>query len=114
MANIVTPSASAQSTSTAMSRLMGTPIAWSVTPEEYMSRLLIANSWTMHRIRNASTNQAGKKDWWAKATKALAWVPTSRRKVPTAAPSVMIRISGRAVPRKTQPTMAGFELSGGQ
>ena len=38
----------------------------------------------------------------------------SSTKVPTTAPRVMMRISGTAVPRKTQPTMPFFEVSVGQ
>ena len=38
----------------------------------------------------------------------------SATKVPTTAPSVMMRISGTAVPRKTQPTMPFFEVLVGQ
>ena len=41
-------------------------------------------------------------------------VPMLRRKVPTTAPRVMMRISGTAVPRKTQPTRPFLEVSGGQ
>ena len=52
--------------------------------------------------------------WWAKGRKALADVPTEVRKVPTTAPRVMTRISGTAVPRKTQPTMAFLEAFAGQ
>ncbi len=32
---------------------------------------------------------------------------------PTIAPRIMMRISGTAVPRKTHPTIAGFEASRG-
>jgi hypothetical protein len=41
-------------------------------------------------------------------------VPIPTMKVPTTAPRVMIRISGTAVPRKTQPTMPFFEVLVGQ
>ena len=47
MAYMVTPSAMTQSMSTAWYRFTGTPMACSVTPEEYMSRLLMAKSCTM-------------------------------------------------------------------
>jgi hypothetical protein len=51
-----------------------------VTPDEYRSRLLMAKSWTMAKIRKTTTNQAGMKLWWAKGRKALAEVPTEVRK----------------------------------
>ena len=51
--------------------------------------------------------------WWAKGRNGCGAVPTVT-KVPTTAPRVMIRISGTAVPRKTQPTMAFFDESVGQ
>ena len=113
-AYMVTAKAITQSTTTAWYRLTRTPIAWSVTPEEYRSRLLMAKSCTMAKRRNTTTNQAGMALWWANGRKALLAVPTVVRKVPTAAPRAMIRISGTAVPRNTQPTMAGLEASGGQ
>ncbi len=45
---------------TAPQRRTGTPSACSVTPEEYMSMVLIASSWKMAKIRNGVTNQFGK------------------------------------------------------
>ena len=50
----------------------------------------------------------------ANGSKPPAPVPILRTKVPTTAPRVMMRISGTAVPRNTQPTIAFFELSVGQ
>ena len=41
-------------------------MACRVTPDEYMSRLLMANSCTMAKTRNTTTNQAGMTLWWAK------------------------------------------------
>ncbi len=70
-----------------------------------MSRLLMANSCTMQKIKKMTTNQAGIADWWAKGRKAFDEVPTVVRNVPRAAPRVMIRISGTAVPTKIQPTI---------
>src|SRR5215469_16310219 len=48
------------STITAPHRLIGTPSACRVTPDEYRSIVLVANSWKMAKIRNGTTNQAGK------------------------------------------------------
>jgi hypothetical protein len=45
---------------TAPQRLIGRPRACSVTPEEYVSIVLIASSWKMAKIRNGVTNQLGK------------------------------------------------------
>src|SRR5579859_891687 len=45
---------------TAIQRLIGRPSAWSVTPDEYRSIVLMASSWTMAKIRNGTTNQLGK------------------------------------------------------
>src|SRR5580658_9615475 len=45
---------------TAPQRLTGTPSACSVTPEEYISMVLIASSWKIAKIRNGVTNQDGK------------------------------------------------------
>ena len=72
------------------------------------------NSWTTAKIRNTTTNQDGMALWWARATGLRAPVPMLRTNVPITAPSVMMRISGTAVPRKIQPTMPFFEVSGGQ
>src|SRR5580693_4809323 len=44
---------------TAPHRRTGIPSACSVTPEEYMSIVLIASSWNTAKIRNGVTNQAG-------------------------------------------------------
>src|SRR6516225_5933483 len=44
---------------TAPHRRTGTPSAWSVTPEEYMSMVLIDSSWKMAKIRNGVTNHSG-------------------------------------------------------
>ena len=44
---------------TAPHRRIGRPSACSVTPEEYMSMVLIASSWKMAKIRNGVTNQLG-------------------------------------------------------
>ena len=44
---------------TAPHRRTGTPSACSVTPEEYMSMVLIASSWKIAKIRNGVTNQSG-------------------------------------------------------
>ena len=114
MAYMVIPSAMTQSMSTAWYRLTGRPMACSVIPDEYMSRLLMANSCTMAKTRNTTTNQAGMKLWWAKGRRPPEPVPMSRRNVPTTAPRVMMRISGTAVPRKIQPTRPFLEVSGGQ
>src|ERR1700684_2848234 len=109
MAYMVIPNAMTQSTSTAWYRLTGRPMAWSVIPDEYMSRLLMANSWTMAKMRKITTNQAGMKLWWAKDKRPPEPVPMLRRNVPTTAPRVMMRISGTAVPRKIQPTRPFLE-----
>ena len=89
-------------------------MAWSVTPEEYMSRLLMPKSCSVAKTRKTTTNQEGMARWWAKGRNPPAPVPMFRTKVPTTAPSVMMRISGTAVPRKTQPTMPFLDVSGGQ
>src|SRR5580700_6876641 len=44
---------------TAPHRRTGTPRACSVTPEEYMSIVLIDSSWKMAKMRNGVTNQLG-------------------------------------------------------
>src|SRR5580700_11484503 len=44
---------------TAPHRRTGTPSACSVTPEEYMSIVLIDSSWKIAKIRNGVTNQLG-------------------------------------------------------
>ena len=85
-----------------------------VTPDEYMSRLLMPKSWTTAKSRNTTTNQEGMALWWAKGRKPPAPVPIFSTKVPITAPSVMMRISGTAVPRKTQPTMPFFDVLVGQ
>ncbi len=115
IAYIVTPKAMTQSISTAWYRFTGAPIACSVTPDEYMSRLLIPKIWTMANNRKTTTNHGGMTLVWAKGSKRLRPGPRSfGTNVPTTAPSVMIRISGTAVPRKTQPTIAFFEVLVGQ
>ena len=89
-------------------------MACMVTPEEYMSRLLMPNSCTTAKSRKITTNHDGMALWWAKGKKPPAPVPMLRTKVPTTAPKVMMRISGTAVPRKTQPTMPFFDVLAGQ
>ena len=89
-------------------------MAWSVTPEEYRSRLLTPKSCTIAKTRKTTTNQDGNGGLVGEGEEAAGPVPTSRTKVPTAAPSVMMRISGTAVPRNTQPTMPFFDASAGQ
>ena len=89
-------------------------MACRVTPDEYMSRLLMAKSWSAAKIMKTTTNQAGMTLWWAKGRKPPVPCPMPTTKVATAAPSVMIRISGTAVPRKTHPTMPFFDVSAGQ
>ena len=74
----------------------------------------MANSCTMAKTRKTTTNQAGMTLWWAKGSRPPAPVPMPATNVPTTAPRVMIRISGTAVPRKTQPTSPFFETSVGQ
>jgi hypothetical protein len=90
------------------------PMAWSVTPEEYMSRLLMQKSWRAAKTMKITTNQAGMALWCARGRKPPVPWPMPTMKVATTAPRVMIRISGTAVPRNTQPTMPFFEVSGGQ
>src|ERR1700733_6821230 len=61
--NKMMPVTTAQTTvsmMTAPQRLTGTPSACKVTPEEYMSMVLIASSWKIAKIRNGVTNQDGK------------------------------------------------------
>jgi hypothetical protein len=89
-------------------------MAWRVTPDEYMSRLLMPKSWTIAKMRNTTTNQEGIALWCAKGKKALLELPMVGKNVPTAAPKVMIRISGTAVARKTHPTIPLLDVSGGQ
>ena len=79
-----------------------------------MSRLLMPKSCTTAKRMNTTTNHEGMALWWTKGSNALAPVPMLRTKVPTTAPSVMMRISGTAVPRKTQPTMPFFDVPVGQ
>src|ERR1700677_4251599 len=55
----VTPAQSTVSMMTAPHRRTGIPSACSVTPEEYMSIVLIASSWNTAKIRNGVTNHAG-------------------------------------------------------
>ena len=50
-------------------------MACSVTPDEYMSRLLMAKSCTMAKMRKTTTNQAGMALWWAKGRRPPAPVP---------------------------------------
>ena len=89
-------------------------MAWRVTPEEYMSRLLTPKICTTAKRRKTTTNHEGMALWWANGRKPPAPVPMLRTKVPTTAPSVMMRISGTAVPRKTQPTIPFLEVFVGQ
>ena len=70
MAYMVIPNAMTQSMSTAWYRLTGKPMACNVMPDEYMSRLLMAKSCTMAKMRKITTNQAGMKLWCAKGQKA--------------------------------------------
>src|ERR1700722_16819699 len=56
----VTTAQTTVSMMTAPQRLMGRPSACKVTPEEYMSMVLIASSWKIAKIRNGVTNQDGK------------------------------------------------------
>src|SRR5579859_2981316 len=79
---------------TAPHRLTGTPSACSVTPEEYMSMVLIARSWKIAKIRNGVTNQDGN-DWgtpiWVIPTKLFcvtvkANTPSSSRRIDGIAP----------------------------
>src|SRR5215472_1494525 len=56
----VTTAQTTMSTNTVIQRLIGTPSACRVTPEEYRSIVLIASSWKMAKIRNGTTNQLGK------------------------------------------------------
>src|SRR3974390_2894376 len=65
MAYIVTPRQIAQSIRTAWYRLTGAPMACSVTPDEYMSRLLMPKICTIAKIKKTSTNQAGMALVWA-------------------------------------------------
>src|SRR5579875_1376887 len=55
----VTTAHTTMSTNTAPQRLMGTPSACIVTPEEYRSIVLIERSWKIAKIRNGTTNQDG-------------------------------------------------------
>jgi hypothetical protein len=89
-------------------------MAWRVTPEEYMSRLLMPKSWTMAKMRKTTTNHDGMALWWAKGKKALLELPIVGKNVPTAAPRVMIKISGTAVARNTHPTIPRLDVWGGQ
>ena len=89
-------------------------MACSVTPDEYMSRLLMPKSCTTAKSRNTTTNHDGMALWCAKGRNPPAPVPILRTKVPTTAPSVMMRISGTAVPRKTQPTIPFLDVLLGQ
>src|ERR1017187_4538309 len=76
------------------------PMACNVTPDEYMSKLLMANSWSPAKIMKTTTNHGGMMLWWARAKKPPVPCPIPTMKVATAALRVMIRISGSAVPRK--------------
>src|SRR5580658_1882591 len=55
----VTTAQTTVSMMTAPQRLIGRPSACSVTPEEYMSIVLIDSSWKIAKIRNGVTNQLG-------------------------------------------------------
>ena len=68
-------------------------------------------SCTMANTRNTTTNHDGMALWWAKGRKPPVPLPMLSMNVPTSAPSVMMRISGTAVPRKTQPTIPFFDVS---
>jgi hypothetical protein len=58
----VTAPATTVSITTAPTRFTGTPRAWRVTPEEYMSMVLIARSCTMASTRNGQKNQEANDD----------------------------------------------------
>ena len=86
-------------------------MAWSETPEEYRSRELMPKSCTMAKTKNTATTQLGIACWMCRASKgfapfqALNWAP-EETKVKVAAPSTIMKISGIAVPRNIQPTIA--------
>ncbi len=61
-------------------------------------------SWTTEKMRKTTTNQAGIALWCTKGKNALLEVPTLGRNEPTAAPRVMIKISGTAGAEK-HPTL---------
>src|SRR5258708_19557488 len=86
----------------------------SVTPEEYRSMLLIANSWTTATIRYGTTNQPGKT-----ATSPLTeMMPNAAAEpataVATAAPRTSRRTEGMPAPNATASTTLRFRLSGGK
>src|ERR1035441_4604855 len=58
MTSAVTAPLTTVSTRMHCHRLSGMPIACRVTPDEYMSRVLIANSWRMATIMNGQKNQS--------------------------------------------------------
>src|ERR1700722_19515938 len=90
----VIPPAITVSMSTAWYRRTGNPRACSVTPDEYRSRLLMENNWTMATIRNGIRNQplnAAGKPRKGSAGLMLTYVATQR-------PRSMITTCGTAVP----------------
>src|SRR5215467_1936774 len=71
-----------------------------VTPEEYRSRVLIAKSCAIAKIRNGTTNHD-----WNPATKPVGESAAAGTAVPIAAPRISSNADGIAAPNVTASTM---------
>src|SRR5258708_38969386 len=81
----------------------------SVTPEEYKSRVLIANNWKIAKIRYVTANQAGKP---AVSTDGLVTITALGSSVPRAAPRTSSRTEGTRQPNMTASTMRLLSVEG--
>src|ERR1700729_3179684 len=86
----------------------------SVTPEEYRSSVLMANSCTIAKTRYGTTNQAGNADGRPETDTAPAEpaAASAGTQVATAAPRISSSADGTAPPRATAATMR-FRLAAG-